>query len=517
MAKGITLAPCGLIIERIEPAPDTLIIVARPASGSAACPTCGQMSDSVHSRYQRRLSDLPSQGKPVCLNILARRFRCVASDCRQRIFVERLDATVTRPFARRTSRLEGLVHHLGLALGGRPGQSFARRLLLPVSKDTLLRVVRRHAAKPAAQPSVIGIDDWAWKRGHRYGTIVCDLERRRIIDILPDREASTVTAWLAAHPSIRIIARDRGAGYRQAATDGRPDAVQVADRWHLMENASAAFLNAVRRSMHSVRKAIGAGTVDPVSLTAAERRQHSGWLLREAENASILALAAEGVAIKEIVRRTDKSRGLVRQVLRGARTDMFRSRMSSLDPFLTQLETAWASGAHNGAALWRAMKVMGFTGGLRVVTEWVNRKRKDEGTATGDKRPCKAPSARRIARMMTTDRDKVSKAAARAVAIIGDAVPDLTTARDLLDRFHRLIRQRKVDRLDSWIADAKGGLMASFASGIVQDHAAVKAALTEPWSNGQTEGQNTKLKLVKRQMYGRAGLDLLRARLLAAA
>jgi transposase len=361
---------------------------------------------------------------------------------------------------------------------------------------------------------VIGIDDWAWKRGHRYGTIVCDLERRRIIDILPDREAATVAAWLAAHPSISVIARDRGAGYRQAATDGLPEAVQVADRWHLMENASAAFLNAVRRSMHAIRKAVGAGTVDPASLTAAERKQHAGWLLREAENAGILALAAQGVPIKEIMRRTDKSRGLVRQVLRGARTDVFRGRMNSLDPFMTQLETAWASGTHNGAALWRELKLAGFVGGLRVVTEWASRKRKDEGTATRDKRPCKAPSARHIARMMTTDRDKVSKAAARTVAVIGDAVPDLTAARDLLDRFHRLIQHRKFDRLDAWIADAKAGLMASFASGIVQDHAAVKAALTEPWSNGQTEGQNTKLKLVKRQMYGRAGLDLLRARLL---
>jgi transposase len=135
---------------------------------------------------------------------------------------------------------------------------------------------------------------------------------------------------------------------------------------------------------------------------------------------------------------------------------------------------------------------------------------------TQDKRPCKAPSARHIARMMTIDRDKVSKATARAVAIIGDAVPDLTAARDLLDRFHRLIQHRKFDRLDAWIADAKVGLMASSVSGVVQDHDAVKAALTEPWSNGQTEGQNTKLKMIKRQMYGRAGLDLLRARLLGA-
>jgi transposase len=188
--------------------------------------------------------------------------------------------------------------------------------------------------------------------------------------------------------------------------------------------------------------------------------------------------------------------------------------MSSLHSFLPQLETAWTDGSHNGAALWRALKTAGFTGGLRVVTEWTTRKRKDEGTATRDKRPGKTPSARRIARMLTTERDRPSKTIARTVAIIAAAVPDLTTARDLLDRFHRLIQHRKDNRLDEGLADATPGLMASFASGIAQDHAAVKAALTQPWSNGQTEGQNTKLKLVKRQMYGRANLDLLRARLI---
>lgn len=168
--------------------------------------------------------------------------------------------------------------------------------------------------------------------------------------------------------------------------------------------------------------------VDPAALSAAERHQHTGWLRREAENADILALSAQGVAIKEIMRRTDKSRGRVRQVVRGGRHDIFRSRMSSLDPFLTQLETAWTNGSHNGAALWRTMKTKGFTGSLRVVTEWATRKRKDEGASTQDKRPSKTPSSRRIARMMTTERDARSKSVARTVAIIGTAVPDLTTA-----------------------------------------------------------------------------------------
>jgi transposase len=309
MGRGITLAPCGLAIESIETESDTLRIGATSVSTTAACPVCGTVSARIHSRYRRTLTDLPSQGRRVVLTVCARRFRCVLADCGRRIFAERLETTVGGPFARRTTRLDEIVHHLGLALGGRPGQSFARRLLLPVSNDTLLRVVRRRAVQPREEPRVVGIDDFAWKRGHRYGTIICDLERRRVVDILPDREAATATAWLADRPSITIIARDRDAGYRQAAAEGRPDAVQVADRWHLMENASAAFLTAVQRSMAAIRKAVGAGTVDPEALSAAECRQHTGWLRREAENAEILALSKRGVAIKEIMRRTDKSRG----------------------------------------------------------------------------------------------------------------------------------------------------------------------------------------------------------------
>ncbi len=515
MSRGISLAPCGLVIKRVESEADKLVLVARPMSKTAVCPTCGGVSTRIHSQYQRALSDLPSQGRLVCIKLCPRRFRCAVTECHQKIFTERLEATASRPFARRTTRLEGIVHHVGLALGGRPGQSIARRLLLPVSKDTLLRVVRRNAPRPDLAPRVVGIDDWAWKRGHRYGTIICDLEKRRIIDILPDREAATVTAWLAEHPTISVIARDRGAGYIQAAGEGRPEAVQVADRWHLMENASAGFLSAVQRSMRAIRTAVGAGVVDPTLLSCAERRQHAGWLRRQEENAAILALASQGIAIKEIVRRTGKSRGVVRQVVRGGRTDVFRSRMNSLDPFIKQLEAAWADGCRNGAALWRQVKAAGFGGGLRVVTEWATGRRKEEGMAPGNRPPRKSPSARGIARMMTTERDRPSKTLASMAAIIERAVPDLVSARDLMDRFHRMIQNRKSANLETWISDAKLSLLVSFATGIVNDCAAVKAALTHSWSNGQTEGQNTKLKLVKRQMHGRAKLDLLRARLLS--
>jgi transposase len=467
----------------------------------------------IHSRYERFLADLPAHGRRVQLRVQVRRFRCAWVGCNQKIFAERLDPSVARPFGRRTGRLEGIVHHIGLALGGRPGQRTAARLLLPVSKDTLLRVVRDRAAATTPQPRVIGIDDWAWRKGHRYGTVVCDLERRRIIDALADRETATVQAWLAARPSIEFIARDRGGGYGLAATRGRPEARQVADRWHLMENSSAAFLTAVRRSMPDIRKAIGSQPIDPALLTAAERAQYEGWRQRAAADATVLQLHAAGAPIKEIVRRTGRARKVVRDIVRGGRTEPFRPRASLLEPHLEWLSAEWEGGCRNGAELWRRLRARGFSGSLRVVTEWATRRRRDE--VAGAPRRC--ASARSLARMMTLARDRLSRSELATVAVVEHAIPGLVLARDLVDRFQSLIRKRNADALDPWIDDAAQSMISSFAKGLADDRPAVVAAIEEPWSNGQTEGQITKLKLVKRQMYGRANLDLLRARLICVA
>jgi len=167
-------------------------------------------------------------GRPVRLVVVARRFHCDAVLCGRRIFVERFDQDVLAPWARRTARLDHIVHHLGLALGGRPAASFARRLMLPVSNDTLLRVVRRRGSPRFVPPTVVGIDDWAWRRNQRYGTIVCDLERRKTIALLPDREPATAEGWLSDQPQIEVVARDRGGGYALAATRALPRATQVA-------------------------------------------------------------------------------------------------------------------------------------------------------------------------------------------------------------------------------------------------------------------------------------------------
>lgn len=442
-----------------------------------------------------------------------RRFRCIGINCRQRIFAERFDGDAVRSSARRTDRLELIVHHLGLALGGRPGAGFSRRLMLPVSNDTLLRTVWRRTRQYSDPIVVAGIDDWAFRRNHRYGTIVCDLERRRIVTLLPDREIPTVEAWLRNHPTINVLSRDRGGGYGEAGAKALPHAIQVADRWHLMENASAAFLDAVRKSMRPIRSAIGAAVINPELLTGAERLQHEGFLRREETNAAIMALASQNIPIKQIVRRTGHSRKLVRQIVRGERTDIFRTRQSSIDSHLPVLDAQWASGCHNAAELWRRLRSQGFRGSSRVVSEWATRRRR-AGKAT-DQQLQKVPSARTIARLMTTARDHLSKSDTVTIAAIEAGVPILVQARTLIDRFHAMVRKRAEAELDPWITEARASLLASFATGIGNDRAAVRAAITEPWSSGQTEGQITKLKLIKRQMYGRAKIDLLQARLMA--
>jgi transposase len=509
-----SLSPTGLLINDVEIGADCIFITAQCRAAAGACPDCGQQSKQVHSRYERRLLDLPSHGRAVQVRVAVRRFRCAEPSCRRQIFAEQLGDAVAGRSARRTFRLEAIVHHLGIALGGRPAAALARRLMLPVSKDTLLRVVRRHAAYDTSPLRVIGIDDWAWKRGQRYGSIICDLERRQIVDLLPDREPGTVETWLSHHPEVRVISRDRGGGYGQAATRAAPQAVQVADRWHLMENASAAFLEAVRRSMRPIRMALGSTTIDPALLTHAERLQHDGYLRREEAYGIIGTLARAGTPIKEIVRRTGRSRKLVRDIVRGGGGDVFRCRSNILQPHLTWLDAEWSAGCRNGAELWRRLHTtVGFRGSLRVVAEWATRRRRAE--SAGCERLRKPPPARILSRLLLSERDHLTKGDAITVARIERAVPVLVSARDLVERFHRMVRDRESTALPAWLIDAAGSVLASFGKGIVADRGAVAAAMSQPWSNGQTEGQITKLKLVKRQMYGRANLDLLRARLLA--
>ena len=508
--RRLSLAPAGLIVERFEIAPDRLTVHARPSSESGSCPRCRSPSRSVHSNYARTLHDLPAQGRRVVILVTARRFRCRQSDCPCQIFVERLEGIVEAAHARRTSRFDIVAHQFGLALGGRPAERLIGRLAMPLCADTLIRLVRRRSRSVLTSPRIVGIDDWAWRRGHRYGSIICDLERRAIIDLLPDREMETAVTWLQRHPG--IASRDRGGGYAEAAKRALPNAIQVADRWHLFANASAAFKDAVRRLMPEIRRAFGSKDIDPGLLTCAEKLQWDGWRRRKEINDAVVTLSREGMTIKAIARETGIARQTIRRILRGSRDDIFRVRSSSLDPWTERLDAEWSSGCRNGSELWRRLRAAGFHGSARVVSEWTTRRRRDELAGAV---PRKSPSPSVIARCLTTNRDTGSAHAAMIVATVEGCVPKIAAARELLDRFHAMMRARRPEDFDEWIAEGKASVIASFANGVAADYAAIRAAITQPWSNGQVEGQVTKLKLVKRQMYGRANLDLLRARLVA--
>ena len=230
--------------------------------------------------------------------------------------------------------------------------------------------------------------------------------------------------------------------------------------------------------------------------------QYEGYLRRHETNEAILALSKQGVPIKQIVKRSGHSRKLVRSVLRGQSSDVFRVRQSSLEEWLPWLDGRWEQGAHNASALWREMREKGVRGQIGVVSEWVRRRRLAE--RANQSALARTPSARSIARLMTLARNDLSKSDAVLVAAIESNVPDLTTARTLIDDFQTMIRSKAAAKLDSWLKDAETSLVGSFANGVKKDIDAVRNAIVSPWSNVQTEGQITKLKLIKRQMYGRA-------------
>ena len=521
-----------------------ITLVAAMTSPKAACPDCHHLASRIHSDYPRTLADVPWATTPIALRLTVRRFFCTTCTCSRQTFTERLP-TVAPLYARTTTRLAGMQADTGLSLGGAAGARHLSRQGLPISRSTLLRRVRGLPIPEGPAPEVVGIDDWAWRRGHRYGTIVVDLERGCPIDVLEDRLAETVAAWLQAHPEVTIVARDRAEAYKSGIDQGAPDATQVADRFHLLQNLAEALqevftahsqdLVALNEAQDGEPVTLEDGTVavpiaPPVTAPAAQDLAKQRREQRLVNYNQVGSLHQKGWTAQAIANQVGISS---RTVFRFLRTSTFperhpRRQLSAtlLDPFKAHVLERWNEGCRNASQIFREIKAQGFLGQYATVARYARRLRAAQGEGRHPDQPGPPPPVVEAAKPLTPrgatwlvmrrekDLDDEERQQLRQ---LNDQEGELAEAIALTNGFNHLVRQRQPEGLEAWLERAASSCLTAFerfASGLRDDYDAVQAGLTLPWSNGPVEGQINRLKMLKRQMYGRANIDLLRQRVL---
>ena len=558
----------GLKLERIaiDKREHVISLTLRMVSQKAECPLCRRPATRVHSRYMRILADLPWSSFIVRICLHVRRFFCTDSQCRRRIFTERLPDLVL-PHARQTIRHGDLLRLIGLALGGRAGSRLLRRLQIQVSHNKVLGLVRRAPEVARPTPRVLGVDDFALRKGTTYGTILVDLEQHQPVDILPSRNADVLVRWLKEHPGSQIITRDRSAEYARAITEGAPTAIQVADRFHLLCNLRDALervLDSNRSKLLGIElprearvapQRIGSSELlqvsptppdppalhEPEQMTATEVvGRNESHQRRRYRYRQVHELHSQGVDIKAIGKQLKLSPMTVYRYLR-LDTDPVpaqrRPRPSMIDPYMPYLRQRWDGGCLNGGQLWRELQALGYPGSRKMLTVWVGQQRKKEGnpspytpkkylTQVEDCEPaaqanptscpcapCAPPTSRRLAWFLMRDPNSLSTTEQVVMAQLKEKGGEVISAYKLVHDFRRIMKGRLAGELDGWLQIAKESRIAAmrnFALGIERDKAAVVGALVHEWSQGQVEGQVNRLKLRKRQLYGRASFDLLR-------
>ena len=514
------------------------------AQASVPCPLCHGQTARVHSRYARTLADLPWSTYAVRLQLRVRKFFCDHPTCPRQIFTERLP-TVAAPWARRTLRLAQLLLAYGAA-----GARLVARLGRRSSPDTLVRLVRAAPAPDVPTLHIIGVDEWAWRRGHRYGTILVNLEDHQVLDLLPERSAESVAAWLAQHPTITVVCRDRSALYAEGIRRGAPHAVQVVDRFHLVKNlreAVEAFLHSQRpalqaaaaRTAQALTQVAGLGSITPMyrgrrqcsdvgqqRQDAAPQQRHAAWVTTYE---AIHTLHAAGTPVTTIAAQLGISRPTVYAYLRRATPPSPRSPQRSgqvLRPSMPYLIQRWREGSTDSMQLWRELRALGYAYSARTVSRFLTRLRRasEAGwapeTQTSPYTRPQGPSARAVSFTWVCPGAKRSQDAQLYVDQLRQVDQSIGQAYTLSQAFLALVRERRGNALEAWMAEAAASgieALARFAQGLQEDLAAVTAGLTLPWSNGPVEGQVNRLKLLKRQGYGRADVGLLRQRVRQAA
>jgi len=477
-------------------------------------------SARVHSGYQRRLADAAVAGQQAEVWLQVRRFFCYNTSCPARTFAEQVP-DLTTPYARRTPLLRRMLEAIGLALAGRAGARLAARLGLPASRDTLLRLVRALPDPPVGEVTVLGVDDFALRRGHVYGTVVVDMDGHRPVDLLADRTAETLATWLTEHPGAQIVCRDRAGAYAEGIRTGAPEAVQVADRWHLWHNLGEAVEKTVTRHRADLREPEAETPVD-------EEREDAVADTAPAENrlvtrtreryAAVQDLLVAGKSISAICRILTLDRKTVQRFARAADVEELlvkaRSRGSLLDPFKPYLHERFNAGATDASELTREITELGYRGSDKTVRRYLQPFR---ASLTAPPPVPVPPTVRRVVGWLTRRPDDLSEDDTLVLKQILARSPELEATYTHVRQFAEIMTGLQGERLPEWLdtIDNDGApALQSFANGLRSDFDAVTAGLTLPHSSGGVEGIINKIKYIKRQMFGRANFDLLRKRVL---
>jgi transposase len=581
--------PEGMFIGQVEITQTQLTVEVISTEPCARCPGCGNLSDSVHCQYRRTVHDVPCGGRSVVLRLCVRKFFCRVSTCPRKVFAERLPDLV-QPWARVSNRLFSELKALGLSASAEVSERLAPRLGMKVKAPTLLRYLRTIPPPSDTPVRVLGLDDFALRRGDRYGTILVNIETGKPLDLLPDRTAEAVLPWLLRHPEIDVVSRDRASAYADAAKRALPHAIQVADKYHLVQNLREhlqRFLDRKRTCLPVVEEMLlkeapsngsgsggspddqtSAGTssttvssspmestdrpldtvqsappqtqmgqeVELSSLTYAERKKKISRDKRYARYEHVLALHQAGMSGRAIARELQMSRRILQRYLAA---EAFPERapgsgrrprgQSKLDPHLAYLQDRWRAGEHSSSHLFGEIKERGYIGSAsllrRLLGEWRTelppkpRRGPPRKPRLSSQRPRKPRlSSRSAAFLMILPLSKLTEVQQQQLGQM-KSHEELQRAYHLAQEFIALLKERKAEQLPDWLKQAKESQIAelkSFANGIRRDYAAVQAACSLSWSNGIVEGHVNRLKFLKRQMFGRAHLDLLRVKVLHA-
>lgn len=523
--------PDGLEVSEIFLTDDLLRIHIVAITEKRACPLCSEAATHVRSYYTRLVADLPCAGHRVQLILHVRKFRCDTPTCPRKVFAERLGPFV-EAWARKTTRLRKAIEAIGLATCGEGGARLANRLGIATSPTAVLRCVMALPLPPVQPVSHLGIDDFALRRGRTYGTVLVDLTLHKPIDLLPDRKAETAKAWMQAHTEIELVSRDRGGDYATAASQGAPQAIQTADRFHLCKNLTEAVEKALARCRAEIRKSQKAkkrpaeDTSPQESTPALSTSDGKPYSAHQTERydryQQVIALREQGAKIKDIVQRVGLGRRTVQRWLTdgtSVETNYHHRHRSSFDRYEAYVRRRWDEGVHTIQQIWREIKAQGYPHSdraLRAHLEAVRGKKPAELEEAG---VLDHFSAKKAAWLFVRPFDDLLKSEQEELLALCQASSQAAAMYQLVQDFFHLVHARQGTQLDSWLSKVQASAipeLQKFANGLERDKAAVLAGLTLVYSNGQVEGQVTRIKLIKRMMFGRAGFALLRQRVLHA-